>query len=131
MAQFKSNLQPYVHLAVVLYDRSVKFSRQCIFNEVLNSEIVPLLEKAVTLCKEQSQSGKLHDQFPIIMLAHTERLESIKGILSLALKLCRSLCSALGEKDEETKQKMDIIVSDFKKLLKTLVGDSHDERENW
>lgn len=131
VAQFKSNLQSYVHLAVVLYDRSVKFSRQCIFNEVLNSEIVPLLEKAVTLCKEQSQSGKLHDQFPIIMLAHTERLESIKGILSLALKLCRSLCSALGEKDKETKQKMDIIVSDFKKLLKTLVGDSHDERENW
>ena len=83
------------------------------------------------MCKKQSQSGKLHDQFPIIMLAHTERLESIKDILSLALKLCRSLCSALDEKNKETKQKMDIIVSDFKKLLKTLVGDSHDERENW
>ena len=131
VAHFKPKLQSYVHLAVVLYDRSVKFSRHCIFNEVLNSEIVPLLDKAVTLCKEQSQSGKLRDQFPIIMLAHTDRLESIKDILSLALKLCESLCSALDEKNKEAKQKMDTIMSDFKSLLKTLVGDSPDEQQSW
>lgn len=131
VAHFKPKLQSYVHLAVVLYDRSVKFSRHCIANEVLNSEIVPLLEKAVTLCKEQSQSGNLRDKFPVIMLAHTDRLESIKDILSLALELCRSLCSVLGEKDKEAKQKMETIMTDFKNLLKTLVSDSHDERENW
>lgn len=125
VAHFKPKLQSYVHLAVVLYDR------HCIFNEVLNSEIVPLLEKAVILCKEQCQSGNLRDRLPVIMLAHTDRLESIKDILSLALQLCQSLCSALGEKDKETKQKMDVIMTDFKNLLKTLVTDSHDEQENW
>ena len=130
VTHFKPKIQSCVHLAVVLYDRSVKFSRHCIFNEVLNSEIVPLLEKTVTLCKDQSQSGNLRDKFPVIMLAHTDRLESIKDILSLALKLCRSLCSAIGEKDKEANQKMDTLMSDFKNLLKTLVGDSHDEQEN-
>ena len=131
VTHFKPKLQSYVHLAVVLYDRSVKFSRHCIFNDVLNSEIVPLLEKTVTLCKEQSQSGNLRDKFPVIMPAHTDRLESIKDILSLALKLCRSLNSALGEKGKELNHKIDTIMSDFKTLLKTLVGDSHDEQENW
>ena len=130
VAHFRPKLQSYVHLAVVLYDRSVRFSRH-FFNEVLNSEIVPLLEKAVILCKEQSQSGNLRDRPSVIMLPHTDRLENIKDIISLALELCRSLCSALGEKDKEAKQKMDIIMTDFKNLLKTLVTDSHDEQGNW
>lgn len=120
ISHFKPKLQSYIHLAVVLYDRSVKFSRPCEANELV-LQIVPLLETAVTLCQEQSQSGNLCDRFPVIMLAHTDRLERISDILSLACELCRNLCSVLGEKDKEVKHKMEKIKADFKNLLRTIV----------
>ena len=134
-ACFKLKLQSYVHLAVVLYDRSVMFSKSVVANELI-SQIVALLEKAVTLCQEQAQSGNLRDIFPVVMIAHTERLERINDILSLALELCRKLCSVLGEKNKEIKERVEKIKSDFKNLLGTVVEANemenssvlHDER---
>lgn len=140
---FKPKLQSYIHLALVLYDRSVKIKSSagpCMYNKylVIDPQIVSLLEKAVTLCKEQAKSGNLRDRFPVIMLAHTDRLEMIKDLLSLAFELCGNICSVLDESDKEGKHKMEKIKTDFDNLLRTFVdaneleksSDSLDERHN-
>ena len=139
VCDFKPMLQSCIHFAVVLM--SLKHKRPDTSNEhtKVTSKVVSLLNKAVTLCKEQSQCGNLLDRFPVIMIAHTERLESIKDLLALALELCEDLLSILEEELElctlnqsfilekeikEAKQKTEKLKMEFRNLQKALVHEN-------
>lgn len=65
VGDFKPKLQSYAHLAMVLM--SVKLERPPTSNDhpVLKCEIVSFLDKAVELCKEQSQRGNARERFPV------------------------------------------------------------------
>ena len=124
---FKPKLQLYIHLAEVLYNRGVKYSRSFVASEQI-AQIVSLLEKAAMLCKEMCDSGRLHDRFPVVILAHTDRLEKLKDMLSLALELCRNLFSLFGEKDNTAKQKIEEMQTDFENLWRTFVDADEQEQ---
>ena len=125
-ASFKQKLQSYLHLAKVLMDGELKMPQ--LSNECpnLTAKIVTLLDKALAVCKEQYQYGNLCDKFPVIMIAHTYRLESIKGLLLLGLELCASLASTLAE-DTEGKQRSEQLMSEFQKLLRTFLDEGEME----
>lgn len=116
-AGFKRKLQSYLHLAKVLVDRELKMPQLCNEHPKSPVKIGNLLDKALTLCKEQYQYGNLHDKFHFIMIAHTYRLESIKGLLLLGLELCARLATMLAEENIEEKPKSEQQKSEFQKLL--------------
>ena len=121
VAGFKCKLQSYLYLAKVLMSERIK--RPCASNEYakVTSEIVSLLDKALALCKEQFQRGNLHERFPVIMIAHTCRLTSIRDLLLLALELCENLSiSNAAEENKDEKQKNENLKAEFKKLLRIL-----------
>ena len=124
-AGFKRKLQSYLYLAKVLMSERLK-RRPCASNEYakITSQIVSLLDKALTLCKEQSQRGNLRERFPVIMTAHTYRLASIRELLLLAQELCANLISNVAEGKKEDPQKNENLITEFKKLMRTVLDES-------
>ena len=124
-AGFKCKLQSYLYLAKVLMSERLK-RRPCASNEYakITSQIVSLLDKALTLCKEQSQHGNLRERFPVIMTAHTYRLASIRELLLLAQELCANLISNVAEGKKEDPQKNENLITEFKKLMRTVLDES-------
>lgn len=122
---FKPKLQLYIHLAQVLHEKSIKCSESI---DEWTQRTLSLLEKAVTLCLENSHNGHFHDKFPVVMFAHTDRIEKLEDILPLALKLCSSLSSVFGEENETAKKRLKKIQKDFEYLLSTLVKAAHQDQ---
>ena len=122
---FKPKLQLYIHLAQVLHEKSIKCSESI---DEWTQRTLSLLEKAVTLCLENSHNGHFHDKFPVVMFAHTDRIEKLEDILPLTLKLCSSLSSVFDEENETAKKRLKNIQKDFEYLLNTLVKSVHQDQ---
>lgn len=125
VADFKPKLQSYTHLALVLMTQKLERPHASSKHSELTSRIVNLLGRAVALVEEQAQHGNLRDRFPVIIIANTERLESIKDLMLLALELCKKLNSVLQEENKEVKCRIEELEAELKNLLRTVL----DERE--
>ena len=125
VAEFKPKLQSYIRLAMALMSDKLKRPHSTKENTDLTSQIVCLLNKAVVLCTEQFQHGNLRDRFPVIMIAHTDRLQSIKDLLSLAVNLCTNLTPVLMvEETKDGKQKTEKLKTEFRNLLGTFLDEN-------
>lgn len=115
---FKPKLRLYIHLAKVQYLKSIRCSGSI---NKWTQKTLSFLERAVTLCMENSHSGHFRDKLPVVMFAHTDQIEKLEGILPLALNLCSWLTSVLSEENGTVKQRLEKVQKDFEYLLSTVV----------